>query len=112
MAHLLSTNLLIGIVAFRRAHVHVISAIVIAAIVAPSVKGCAQQLKTLPSFRITGSVLSSEARMVRNGLIVGVAVATVLLPLYWSRMLPESNGHISSGGSVWGDGPIHMHIAL
>lgn len=39
------------------------------------------------------------------------ALSLVFWPLYSSRMLPEENGKIMSGGSCWADLPIHMHIA-
>jgi hypothetical protein len=32
-------------------------------------------------------------------------------PLYTTRMIPEENGKVFSGGSCWADLPIHMHIA-
>ena len=41
---------------------------------------------------------------------VGV-LSLIFWPLYSSRMIPEENGNIMSGGSCWADLPIHMHIA-
>lgn len=35
----------------------------------------------------------------------------IFWPLYSTRMIPEENGRIFSGGSCWADLPIHMHIA-
>ena len=39
------------------------------------------------------------------------ALSLVFWPLYSSRMIPEHDGKIWSGGSCWADLPIHMHIA-
>ena len=42
---------------------------------------------------------------------VAAAVSYVMWPLYSSRMIPEANGMILSGGSCYGDLPIHMYLA-
>jgi hypothetical protein len=39
------------------------------------------------------------------------ALSLVFWPLYSSRMIPEHDGKVWSGGSCWADLPIHMHIA-
>lgn len=39
------------------------------------------------------------------------ALSLMFWPLYSSRMIPEHDGKIWSGGSCWADLPIHMHIA-
>ena len=40
-----------------------------------------------------------------------VALSFIFWPLYATRMIPEVNGMIMSGGSCYGDLPIHMYLA-
>ena len=44
-------------------------------------------------------------------LCIFVVLGAVLWPLYSSRMIPQHDGKMWSGGSCWADLPIHMHIA-
>ena len=44
-------------------------------------------------------------------LAVTGALALLLAPTYWRRMIPERDGRLVSGGSCYGDLPIHMTIA-
>lgn len=43
--------------------------------------------------------------------IVAVLAVVTMWPFYTTRMIPEQDGKIYSGGSCWADLPIHMHIA-
>lgn len=43
-------------------------------------------------------------------LAMSLAMGYVLWPLYSSRMIPEAHGNIMSGGSCYGDLPIHMQV--
>lgn len=50
---------------------------------------------------------------VTDALYVAALLAVAayfLVPLYSSRMIPEEDGQIFSGGSCWADLPIHMTI--
>ena len=44
-------------------------------------------------------------------LALAAAVSCVMWPLYSTRMIPERNGVLLSGGSCYGDLPIHMYLA-
>ena len=46
------------------------------------------------------------------GLKICLGLAFATFPLWWTRYFPEdTDGNVHSGGSVWADGPIHLHIA-
>ena len=44
-------------------------------------------------------------------IVLELILGLWLWPLYSSRMIPEQHGNIFSGGSCYGDLPIHMQIA-
>jgi hypothetical protein len=60
--------------------------------------------------RAKGVWLSQHADSLVAAALVGVG-ALFFVPLYSTRMIPEQDGKIFSGGSCWADLPIHMHIA-
>lgn len=59
--------------------------------------------------RAAGGQAERIDSLVAAGVVAGSAVFVV--PLFSTRMLPEKDGKIWSGGSCWADLPIHMTIA-
>lgn len=74
-----------------------------------------QVAERLPSFasklkaRLNADISSGMVDILINAAILAIATF-ILFPLYWSRMLPEQNGSIYSGGSCWADLPFHMAV--
>lgn len=71
-------------------------------------------LERTPSFLREFRRRASEGILKREGWDtlaawgLTAALGAALYPLYSSRMIPEENGKVYSGGSCWADLPIHM----
>lgn len=71
-------------------------------------------LERTPSFlrelrkRLAEGVLKREGWDTLAAWGLTAALGAALYPLYSSRMIPEENGKVYSGGSCWADLPIHM----
>lgn len=78
---------------------------------------CYIALEHLGSFRQRFPLLLKDAASPANRLnnavllVVLAVAASIIVPLYSTRMLPNEDGKIFSGGSCWADLPLHMHVA-